>query len=168
MVYLAILSSVGLLGPWLFFRFLPRIQTKGTANLLGFIELLITIGIGIGWLGGFGLYRVGLGYDTFAHFSVSMLIGLVILSVSFVLIPEIQHSYFMGFLIVAVLASVAGLINELFEYGGDQLFGTVMYGEAGQSDDTLRDLVGNTLGFLAGSVIGFATKDRIIDYVKDT
>jgi len=147
--YLALLAAAAMFIPWIIFRSL------GTERV-GSYEVMAVSGLVAGWAGTFGLYRAGLGYDTAVHVFCMALF-------TFVMMDGISRQHGPHHLPVLaaigfVLAMLAGVGNELFEWAGDRLFGTMMYGEAGQPNDTQIDLVANVVGFVVGAVAAFHVK----------
>lgn len=166
--YLSLLSAAGLLGPWLIYRFVPWFEEKGSERLLGAFEVMIAVAMIASWIGAFGMYRVGLGYDTGVHVFVSSLIALM------VVMAALSTRFELGARMAAILGCaalvtiLAGSVNEVFEWGGDQLFGTSMYGEAGEPNDTFKDAIGNMAGFVIGSSFAYANRKRLMKFISTT
>jgi len=154
-------SAFGMLVPWLFSIVSKRI----TERLVAMIEILAAIGMTLSWIGAFGLYRWGFGYDSFVHFSASVLLAVIIVSLVYTLFPFFRTHTWSVILIVATLTLLGGVINELFELFGDQLLGTAMYGEVGQPNDTILDYGYDVAGALVGSILGVIFRHRIIKFV---
>lgn len=150
--YLALLGAAGLFIPWLLFR--KRLPERR----IGYYEAFAAVGMASSWIGAFGPYRTVSGYDTFVHVFCSALLGFVIIDALRRLAPRIASHEALLIAAGLVLTMLGGLGNELFEWGGDQLFGTMMYGEAGQPDDTTRDLIGNAVGFVIGALIAYSRR----------
>jgi len=151
------LSALGMLVPWL----LSAVSKRITGRLVALIEILAAIAMILSWIGSFGLYRWGFGYDSFVHFTASLLLAIIIIALAYAVFPRVRSHAWAVILIVATLTLFGGVINELFELFGDQLFGTKMYGELGQSTDTLRDYCYDIAGALTGSILGVLFRDRI-------
>ncbi len=152
------LSAFAMLVPWL----LSLAFWKITERLVTFVEILALISMVIAWIGGFGLFRWGFGYDSFVHFTASALLAVILVALVYALTPSLQTRPWAVILIVATLTLVGGVINELFEMFGDQWWGTVMYGEAGQPLDTMIDYFYDIGGALTGSIIGVLSRERIL------
>jgi len=134
---LALMSAGALLIPYLAFHFFsPRSNEE---DLL-LAEVLVGLATIVSWVGAFGLYRTRLSYDTFVHVfnsaAVTMAFGLLLRS----------RDRASAFLLAGLLAMSGGVANELFEWGGDHVWGTSMYGEQGDPQDTRNDLVANLAG----------------------
>lgn len=157
--YLAFMSAFALLVPTLLFRTFKRLEKRASEELLGFIEVASVLAMAASWAGGFGLYRQGIGYDTFVHFSASALMMLVAFTLLVATTSLLERNLYALFFYAAVLTFSGGILNELFEYGGDAIFGTMMAGELGQPDDTLRDIFANSMGILVAAGIAYQYRD---------
>jgi len=155
--YMAALSAVGLFVPTILLR-LPRFRDHATASIAGFYEFLFVIGLAAAWAGSFGLYLAGFGYDTFLHFSSSLLFAYVLVDSIVRAFPGLVGQWWKVWVIVILLGMAGGVGNELFEWGGDKAFGTKMFGKAGVPLDTEYDLAADAAGVLVG--IAFAKKRK--------
>jgi len=152
------LSALGMLVPWL----LSAISKRITGQVVALIEILAAVAMILSWIGSFGPYRWGFGYDSFVHFTASLLLAIIIVSLAYAVFPRVRPHAWAVILVVATLTLFGGVINELFELFGDQVFGTMMYGELGQPTDTIRDYWYDITGALTGSMLGVLFRDRII------
>lgn len=158
LAWMMYLSAFEMLVPWLFSIVSKRI----TERLVALVEILAAIAMILSWIGSFGLYRWGFGYDSFVHFTASVLVAVILVALVYTLIPILRTRTWAVILIVATLTLVAGVVNELFEMFGDHLFGTTMYGEAGQPFDTIRDYGYDIAGAFVGSIFAVISKKRIV------
>lgn len=165
LVYLAVLSAGTMMVPWLFFRWIPWFKKAATTKLVGFTEVILAISLSLSWIGSFGLYRRRIGYDTLVHFTVSFIGAFTLVMILRAIQPAFKKHPIFLFVLVVLLMNVGGIGNELFEWGGDTLFGTAMYGESGQVNDTLRDFVGNSFGMVLGAVSGMLLHKRFQKYL---
>lgn len=164
LVYMSLFSAFGMVAPLLVANLIPILKQKITEQVLGLIEILGGAAIVSSWIGAFGLYRDGIGYDTFVHFFASWCLLIIF---GLVLTTALQYQHWWLILgMAAILTLLGGLLNELFEYAGDQLFSTMMYGEAGQPDDTLRDLIADGVGVMVGAGIFYFLRLRIRKYIS--
>lgn len=159
--YLWVFSAVGLLLPWLLYRGVPALRRHGTETSLASVETMLASAMLLSWVGAMGPYRWGFGYDSFVHFTASVLGAVAV----FILVAagsqgRASRLTFIGVMIA--MTFVFGVANEIFELGGDRIFGTAMAGEAGQPNDTQVDLRYDVLGLLAGVVMALWWKDPIV------
>jgi hypothetical protein len=143
---LAVLSAISLLVPTMLAM---RLRLE---RLTGSLEIIIVLSQLASWLGAFGWYRDGFGYDTFVHVFSSVL--LTIGTVWTLRAAGLARRAGTLLLSSAALVLVFVLVNELYEWGSDTFFSTALYGEAGESDDTWRDMAANLVGITIGIVIG--------------
>jgi hypothetical protein len=156
---MAVVSAAGLLLPTAVLS-LPKFGDGATPSTAGFYELLAVVGLTAAWAGSFGLYVAGINYDTFVHVLTSGLFAYVLVDVIIRAYPHFLDRWRTVWLIVLVLGMAAGIGNELFEWGGDHLFGTKMYGKAGVPLDTVYDLVMDAVGVLVGIACAKRHKGR--------
>lgn len=162
LAFLSALSACALFLPWILFRFAPTLRGKGTAARLGRFELMVLLAELASWAGSFGLYRIGLEYDSFVHAFSSGLVAVGATAIVSLSRPSwMRHPRRLA-LGAFVIVAAAGIGNELFEWGSDRLFGTGLYSEAGQPNDTLYDLIANAFGFLLGSWLAYRNRETIV------
>lgn len=129
--------------------FSPRLLYQGThlrehmsANAVGVIECLLIGIVAISGFGSFGLYREFYFYDMIAHIINPIFIGIglsiIIGSYTDSRNPSAQ---FLTQLWTALFTIAIIVLWEVYEFGGDQLFGTQMFGQSGEAHDTLYDIV---------------------------
>jgi len=151
LVWIALLAAAGLLLPWALCRFIAPLRAAITPARLGLYEFLGVIGMLLGWGGTFGLYRVGLEYDSLVHFASCGMIAFVVLDASMRAFPRLAARRTVLLWTGFAITMIAGAANELFEWAGDRWLGTAMYGEAGQDLDTVYDFAANVAGFFIGA-----------------
>ncbi|MBU0645915.1 hypothetical protein KJ611_00330 [Patescibacteria group bacterium] len=164
LVYMLLLSALGMMGPFIIVNLIRPLRARITEQALGLMEMLAGAAMVASWIGAFGLYRDGFGYDTFVHFFASLCLVLIF-GIALTVFPFFAKRVWLLLLLVVVLTLLGGLLNEMFEYAGDLLFTTMMYGEAGQPDDTLRDLIGNSVGAVIGVVVLYFVRERLNKYL---
>ena len=161
LAWMMYLSAFGMLVPWL----LSVVSKWIRERLVAVIEILAAAAMILSWIGSFGFYRWGFGYDSFVHFTASVLLAIIIAALAYAVFPRTRVHAWSVILIVATLTLVGGVVNELFELYGDQLFGTMMYGELGQPIDTLRDYGYDVIGALVGAILAVVFRKRIIKLI---
>jgi hypothetical protein len=126
---------------------LPRLYDLGFT-----IAMILT-----GWGEALGLYDAWKPYDNVVHFVVPMLcsqvayIGLARLEVLRDMRDEVApHRYLGIFTITFALGVAIGGIWEIFEWASDGVFGSNL---SMGNDDTVGDLVSDTLGAAAGGLL---------------
>ncbi len=159
-------SAFAMLLPSVAAQTLPVFKQRVTENFIAYFEIALAIGMWLSWIGAFGPYRWGFGYDSFVHLTVSVLIALLIVSLIYAINPAIQTKWQAVVIIVVLFTIFAGVINELFEKYGDIWLGTKMYGEFGQPNDTIRDYVYDFFGAIIGTFIGIKKKNLIFAMLK--
>ncbi len=112
-----------------------------------------------GELGLFQLYRYGFEYDKFTHFLVPMLFAFIL--------AESLHAWerFPTTKILwatALIIFSAGILWEGLEFGSDILFHTAEWGVygAGVVSDTIKDILFNIIGIVAGLTVFLIPKPR--------
>lgn len=120
-------------------------------------SLLVNIG---GELGLYQLYRFGFEYDKFAHFLVLMFFSYVLAEI---LLEWRGFSALKNILFVLVSLFVAGIVWEAWEAFSDIFFGTHEWGVYGDYliPDTIKDIIFNTLGILAGLLLFFLPQKKL-------
>lgn len=141
-----------------FFIFAPRVLCRYvlqmqfiSQRMLAVLEMLIAFMLSLNGIGALGLYLETQYYDLFLHFLNPFLIAGIIsiligsygrYSASYQL-SRVQH-FFIFFTMILLIGW------EIWEYAGDQLFGTQMFGQPGEEYDTITDL---GAGMLSMSVV---------------
>lgn len=163
LVYMLLLSALGMAGPFILAHLIPPLRRRLNDRILGMMEILAGLAMVASWIGAFGLYRDGFGYDTFVHFFASFCL-FIIFGLALMIFPVFNSRIWLLLLAAAFLTLLGGFLNEIFEFAGDLLFETMMYGEAGQPDDTLRDAIGDLLGAATGVILFYFWRGRIKGY----
>jgi hypothetical protein len=150
--------------------FLALGEMQGVANLVvGGVALLVARAIDLprlydlgftiamiltGWGEALGLYDAWKPYDNVVHFIVPMLTSQVayIALARIEVLPDLRDEFaprhYLGIFVVTVALGVAiGGVWEIFEWGSDEVFGSNL---SMGNDDTVGDLISDTLGALAG------------------
>ena len=159
---LALLCVGVMILPTLFFKFVPALHKVFTQRLIGVTEVGLVIAMLLSWIGSFGFYRDGFGYDTGIHFFISGMGALIVMILVIAVFPKLINNPVQLFLIVALILMVIGISNEIFEWSVDQIFNSGTYGEVGQPDDTQRDLIANITGIFVGGITGLFIKEKIV------
>ncbi|MBU1907094.1 hypothetical protein KKD71_02990, partial [Patescibacteria group bacterium] len=126
------ISAIAMLLPHLLIIAVPRLKKSASESFLAMEESLLALAMILSWIGAFGPYRWGFGYDSFVHFGASAIAAVMITAFVYVLAPKLRKNYIALIVIVILMALLAGAANELFEKYGDIIWGTMMYGETGQ------------------------------------
>ncbi len=156
LVFMCLLSAGAMLVPWLLVK-LTKLFKLSLSNINN-IELFIAIMMILSWIGSLGLYRAGISYDTLVHFINSAFAALIALIIAHANGLEKRTKTWLIVILVFAIVMLSGIINELFEWGGDELIGTEMFGEIGEPTDTLKDMVANVAGFALGTYLGLKHK----------
>ncbi len=162
---MAIVSAVTILLPEIIFLH-RRVRIRFNGRFRVIVGAAIAFPIILSWLGTFRWYRAGWEYDSLVHF-ISSGIG------AFLVLPTLMFFGVSGvklrvsvFMLFVIIVFIGGTANELFEHYGDLWWGTSMFGEPGQPDDTVRDILYNVLGASLGSIICLWRGDSIIRYLQ--
>lgn len=149
---LLILSAILVYLPSLVFRKVQTAQKKQLVlNMQSAAAFSLLLNNG-GEFGLYNLYQYGFEYDKFCHFLVPMIFSFL-LAESLHAWEHISHRKIVWITLFAGFS--AGIIWELFEFGSDSLFHTTLWGVYGHSviTDTIQDILFNTAGAIAGSII---------------
>jgi len=165
LAWMMALSAVSVLIPYWIVISIKRLRSNTNENFVALTESILIIAMLLSWIGAFGPYRWGLGYDSFVHFSASVLAGIFFASVAYAIKAKWSRNSIAVFLFVVGMSILAGIGNELFEKYGDIIWGTKMFGEAGQANDTTIDYIYDFIGAIIGALVGIANKKRIKQYI---
>jgi hypothetical protein len=155
------------------FVFLALGELKGVGNLVvGGVALLVARAIDLprlydlgftiamiftGWGEALGLYDAWPAYDNIVHFVVPMLTSQVayIALARIEVLPDLREDFaprhYLGIFVITFSLGVAiGGVWEIFEWASDYVFGSNL---SMGNDDTVSDLVSDTLGSLAGGAL---------------
>jgi hypothetical protein len=153
--------------------FLALGEIEGVANLLvGGVALVVARAVDLprlydlgftvamiftGWGEALGLYDAWKPYDNVVHFVVPMLCSQVayIALARIEVLPDMREDFvprhYAGIFTVTFALGVAiGGVWEIFEWGSDELFGSNL---SMSNDDTVGDLISDTLGAAAGGLL---------------
>ena len=159
-------SALAITLPYIIYQ-KTQLKEKYTIKLPLILESLISLSLILGWLGTLKFYKIGIGYDSFVHFSTSflgVLMAFIILSVIFV-----KNRKTTLLIIIFLVVIFGGIFNEFFQKYGDRRWGTEMFGEIGQPNDTSRDLIYDTLGtFMGVFLVGFNGEKWVQNLEKNT
>lgn len=151
------MGIISLISPLLIYlpKFILKKSTPQKRKLILEMRSVIAFSLIVniaGELGLYQLYKYGFEYDKFAHFIVSMLFAFI-LGESLKEWRSFTPNKLVWFVLLIVFSS--GLLWELFEASSDFLFKTQEWGSYGKNItwDTLRDIIFNTLGALAGIIV---------------
>lgn len=151
----ALLSAFALFLPH-FIYFKTNLKNKYHENVVFFFEGAAALMLAINWLGGLGAFRWRIGYDSFTHFTTS-LIGAFLAYLAALIVFQKSIPYGRGFLFIIIpflLTLFWGITNEVLEYGFDVAFGTATFGEIGDPFDTGKDLIYDFWGAGLGVLLG--------------
>ena len=150
-------SAALLLLPRLLHQMVHAFQTQISEVSLARFEVLLTSAMFLSWMGSMGLYRAGIGYDSFVHFSTSVMAAFAL---SIPLATLMHTKRLQVFVTLVGMVILLGLFVEFGEWLGDVVVGTTMFGELGQPGDTYRDLVYDALGAVVGSALVVSRWDQ--------
>ncbi len=159
------ISAILLFLPWLIFK-IPSLKRRATEPLLALIELLLAGAMCLSWIGSFGPYRWGIGYDSFVHYTASLFAAIGFVTLVYTLKPTLKSNWAVVVVIAIVLSFLTGIGNEAFEYYGDIIWGTEMYGEAGQPNDTVIDYAFDATGATLGVILSIRYRNEIFKLIK--
>lgn len=151
MAGVAFLSAFLIILPKLIFSSIESQKQKTLLKLQTVIALSLSFN-GLGGLGFFQLYKVGIPYDKILHFFTPFILILA-------LVPFINFWYktsFKSALISAfILIILAGFFWEFLEFTSDVILKTKSFGVYGDNivEDTILDIFFNFIGLFAGIVI---------------
>jgi hypothetical protein len=159
--YMAFGSALVMLLPYALVQSSKSIRSHINTAWLAGLEAVLFFAMTASWIGAFGLYRAGFGYDTGVHVFSSALAVFGVTLIVMAIKPDLAHEPLVLASIAFIVALMAGAGNELVEWSSDRFLGTVMYGEVGQPNDTLRDGIGDVIGVIAGTVFVVARRAKI-------
>ncbi|OGY85944.1 MAG: hypothetical protein A2233_00420 [Candidatus Kerfeldbacteria bacterium RIFOXYA2_FULL_38_24] len=136
-----IITAFLLFVPRLFYGQIEFLRFFSLNALAGF-EIIVTTMISLNHLGALGFYESSQYYDMFLHFFLPFFITLILAGI-FGADAYLHQKYNLRSIQIKALGLTIFLIVfwETFEYFGDQIFGTHMYGQTGESYDTLYDVL---------------------------
>lgn len=135
------------------FGHLFKTEDKTKNHVVEHCQMALAVSIGMNGLGGLGLYklyRVGIPYDKIMHFVIPVI--LLVFGVYFLMHRYNKpKKYAIVFMVVAVF--VGSVVWEGVEVGQDRLFGTKTAGIYGEDyvNDTILDIVSAAAGLALGS-----------------
>ncbi len=154
--------------------FLPRYfyykkwHKKYTFSLLKTLEYFVAIFYITAALGGLGLFHIDIEYDSFIHFSNSILVAVLVVFFAADRQPGgLSQNWSNQKIKTAFIAFVGtfliSIIWELYEWGTDLALGTKLLFDPFQTtwDDTFWDVVFGTLGGLLGSLFIYSKWPQI-------
>lgn len=148
MAVISFISAFAVILPKLIFKPAGDEKIKIVADLQSAIAICLLMN-GAGGLGLFKLYLIGFEYDKAIHFIVSLVL--------FLSISEFIHKWYNMNLKKSIIISVllifgAGISWEILEFLSDLLFKSKSFGIYGSQigPDTIKDVISNVLGILAG------------------
>lgn len=149
---IAVLNVMFIMIPYFIYNY-TRLKKKHNIKYLFSIEFFLALALVFNAFGANNLYKQGFEYDSMLHFTNSFLVTIVFLLFILGVNKKIFSSWIIPPLLAAGAIIIFGISFEFFEYYGDILFGTLMYGQLGQPYDTLIDMSFNVLGGLTASLI---------------
>ncbi len=147
---------------------LPEVPANPVKNSIDFFQtsLIIILSLnGLGALGLFQLYKIGFEYDKFLHFIVPFI---SVVAISYFLYHFYELPFKKSIILAAILVIASGFVWEFFEFFGDNLFKTQMWGYSGKFiiKDTVWDLAMNFFGVIAGTLGLMIFKSSLTEYRK--
>lgn len=156
----ALLSSAVLTLPHIVYQ-KDRFREASSKFLLT-LESIIAFILIITWAGILKLYGLGFGYDSFVHF-INSFLGVLTAFLFFSTLGLKKKKI----LIIGFFAAVlGGVFNEIFQFYGDKWWGTKMFGQTGEPNDTFRDIFYNVLGALIGTIAMLVQGEKWIRNLK--
>jgi len=145
---MSFISAFLIVSPRVFLEPKNQQQEKAVDMIQAGIVFALVIGA-LGTLGLYQLYKVNFQFDKFVHFANSFIFSIVIIRSC-----EGWRGFSFGrsiFLAVTIIF-LGGIAWEIYEFLGDNLFGTQMLGHYGEfiTHDTIWDLIMNGLGMISG------------------
>lgn len=174
LVYVGFLQFLGFV-IFALILFIPRfiykkINSQGDIQPgLTWVEILVISAIilnSIGYIWLFDrLFLFYIGFDTFAHFVTPILItlALAIIFIFYYQLKNVKVNKSKFILTLVVITLIYSFFWELVEYVIDLVFDVGIYGERGQPNDTLYDLIADLLSIPVISVIVY----KYLDYIND-
>lgn len=151
MAMMAFISAFLIVLPRLIFKTNNDLKKQQSLNFLQAGLIIILALNGLGALGLFQLYRVGIQYDKLVHFIGPFIFIIIVSRFGF---QWYKWSLKKSIILAAILVFIGGFIWELFEFFMDYLFRTQMLGQYGEFafKDTIWDIIFNMFGIISGIV----------------
>jgi hypothetical protein len=160
------ISAIAMLLPHLIVSAVPKLKRSVTESFIAVQESLLGLAMILSWIGSFGPYRWGFGYDSFVHFTASAIAAIMIVAFIYAVAPKLRTNWTALIILVIAFTLFAGVINELFEKYGDIIWNTKMYGEVGQPYDTTIDYIYDFIGAIIGTIIGIRCRKHLFKLIK--
>jgi len=167
MGFISILSGIILCFPKIIFH-KSWIKKIYSPHLLYFVQFILLIGLILNAFGALGFYLNLKYYDSVVHFidGIIFSFGLYFL---YLIYPDPRNAFKTReqrkalFFTLFIFFGFA-LLWEFYEYYGDIIFKTQMFGEPGEKIDTQIDLIATTLGSVIGIIIAHFNAKKLIRY----
>lgn len=139
-----------------------------STQLLYFIQIIILLGLFLNAIGALGLYLNLQYFDTFAHLMAGLVYSFGLYFI-YLIYPSPTKAYQLREQRKALIFTIFvffsfSLLWELYEYYGDILFNTQMFGEPGEKIDTQIDIIASTIGSITGIIIAHYNAKKMIEY----
>lgn len=133
---------------------IPRIAYKKilyfqyvSISILAWIELALLFLLTFNGIGSLGFYITRQYYDMVLHIVDPLLITVIVFLVSSTYIIQKNQKNLSAAHWISLLFSLFSVFMwEVWEYVGDQVFGTRMFGQEGEARDTFYDIVAGIIG----------------------
>lgn len=137
-------------------------------QLLYFIQLIILLGLFLNAIGALGLYLNLKNYDIFTHFFDGVIFSFGLYFI-YLIYPHPEKAFLAKEQKKALIFTIFiffsfAVLWEIYEYFGDILFKTQMFGEPGEKIDTEIDIIASTIGSITGIILARYNAKKLIGY----
>ena len=158
-----------ILSPCFIYNYSRYLKNHYNENLVITFQSLAAISFAMSGLGTLFLNSASFEYDSFQHFFVTILFGIgisIIISLIFKKKSLNLDKFKISFLTVCLTLILSTFIWESYQYFGDQIFGTEMYGQKGQPLDTFYDCVTDILSLPLTVVFIYRYLDKFLKWIS--
>ena len=158
-----------ILSPHLIYNYSKYLKNHYNENFVITFQLLTATGFAMSGLGTLFLNSAGFEYDTFQHFFATILFGIgisIIISLIFKKKSLNLDKFKISFLTVCLTLILSTIVWESYQYFGDQIFSTKMFGQKGQPLDTLYDCMADILSLPLTVVFIYRYLDKFFKWIS--